>query len=138
MTVPVNENCSPQWNLTRGVHARGYFVIHRIARTLQQCQDTCLFNPQCVAFAYYRKPHCYLYRNKATTYPHSRFNMYELVNRCNIASGLYFIDTLSTTYRFLKFTLSYFSQKVYLALVLCDIHWVCFPYLPLETIQTRS
>jgi len=92
--TPVKNGCSPQWNVTTNVWSHDYFAAHRIARTLQQCQDACLLNPECVALAYAYQPHCYMYRKKITTFrKDDRFSTYTLMKRCDITPGLYFIDT---------------------------------------------
>ena len=94
----VNENCSPQWKVIPDVYARGSFAVHRIARKWNRCRDACLFNPQCVAYAFAYGPHCYLYSHEITNFRNDkRFNTYKLVNRCDITPGLYFTDTINAT-----------------------------------------
>jgi len=88
--ILVNESCLPEWDVANNVYDPDYFVIHRTPTTLQQCKDACLFNPQCAAFAFAYRPHCYLYSSKVTNFrkDDKRFNTYKLVNRCDITPGL--------------------------------------------------
>jgi len=89
----VNESCLTQWKVTPRRGGPGHFAVHATAKTLQQCKDACLFNPQCGKLVWYPGgPLCYLYTSETTlihTYP-STFTEYKLVKRCDITPGLYF------------------------------------------------
>jgi len=89
--TPVNESCSPEWKeIYTNTFVQGQYAVHLSARTLQQCQYACVFNPRCVAILF---PGCYLYSNLLDTRRFQwGFNVYELVKRCNITAGLLFID----------------------------------------------
>jgi len=99
----VNESCSPQWEEFPRTGGGGHFAVHTTAKTLLECQQACLFNPQCGKVVWYPAgPNCYMYTSEIRLihkFP-SEFTKYKLLKRCDIIPGLYFTDTLSTTYLF--------------------------------------
>jgi len=99
----VNESCSPEWKIYKKFSDGGNKVLHMTARTLEQCQYACVFNPGCVGVSWPGNPvKCYLYSNlrySGNHYP--AFNTYELVRRCNITAGSFFIDiNVKKTFQF--------------------------------------
>ena len=91
----VNESCSPEWKVYSNSFVSGAIHRHREAKTLQQCQYACVFNPDCVAVAWYLSVRCYMFTNPLVTISiQQNSDVYELVKRCNITAGLLFIDTV--------------------------------------------
>jgi len=93
----VNESCSPEWKIYRGISPYGDRERHWTARTLQQCLYACVFNPRCVAVVW--GPHeCYMFTNLRGLASNESFNLYELVRRCYITPGLFLIDVLNVVF----------------------------------------
>ena len=88
----VNESCSPEWKINYNSILSVVIVNNVAPKTLQQCQYACVFNPDCVAVAWYaRHPtySCYMYSNPLSSISYNQnWNVYELVKRCNITAGL--------------------------------------------------
>ena len=93
----MNESCSPEWKIYCGSSPYGDRIRHWTAGTLQQCQYACVFSPRCVAVSW-GLHECYIYTNLRRLAPNPSYNLYELVRRCYITSGLFLIDVLNVVF----------------------------------------
>lgn len=107
----VNESCSPEWkdDRTSDLNKYGTYELHRTARTLQQCQYACVFNRECLAINWQSHIYCYMYTQLNDEDVHAssvtRYDVYKLINRCNVTSGLllvYVICHLWNSFIFFK------------------------------------
>ena len=83
----VNKICSPQWKEFSYRSGNGRFAIHTAARTVEECQQACLFNPRCGAVVWHN---CYLFTDKSKIVYNwgEPWRGYGLLKRCNITAGL--------------------------------------------------
>jgi len=92
----MNESCSPEWKITVNYIAHGNKEIHWTARSLERCQQACVFNPGCFAVLW---PLCYLFTSlTGTGLRRNGYIVYELVKRCNVTPGLLFYHIFNTLF----------------------------------------
>ena len=87
----VNKSCLPQWSVaSNNFQDDGSYTFHSSAKTAQQCQYACVFNPQCVGVLW---PQCFMYTEltgNGFPIPRGNYTMFKLVERCSTTPGSLF------------------------------------------------